>query len=372
MVKILQSPRLRSVRGRRWVILPILLALFFGALLWLKNPFTRPKSDPNLTWVPVSSTAPLVHISSRDSFAATQEGIQAAKSLLTLLETKDLKNAKAANTIYDRIIPRENYGGEYTALQWFCRYLLASAPQQQKMIADPTVSAFFNFFAADDFSRLKEYLKRKYKLADLPDQESREGQDRKALLEDTILFNNPRREEWEKTSKTIEVLNLKPGTAIADVGSGPGYYSFQFSKLVGPKGKVFAIDTINEHLDYIKRVKQKNQLNNIQPVITDGNTIGVPANQVDLVFLCSLYHNIYATAKDIDIDQFLNSIKTALKENGTLVVADNALVPKGQLPYHGPYIAKELLIGQFKYYGFRLIAEHSFVPQRYVLVFRKE
>jgi hypothetical protein len=52
-------------------------------------------------------------------------------------------------------------------------------------------------------------------------------------------------------------------------------------------------------------------------------------------------------------------------------VVDNGLVPDGVLPYHAPYIDKNLLIGQFQHYGFRLIREYQLIPQRYILAFKK-
>src|SRR5258707_11842197 len=95
------------------------------------------------------------------------------------------------------------------------------------------------------------------------------------------------------------------------------------------------------------------------------------ANNSDLVFMCSLYHIIYATATEEVKDRFIESIKKALKPDGHFVVVDNAIVPSGKLPYHGPHIAKELIIGQLYYYGFDLIEQYQFIPQRYVLVFKR-
>jgi hypothetical protein len=54
------------------------------------------------------------------------------------------------------------------------------------------------------------------------------------------------------------------------------------------------------------------------------------------------------------------------------VVVDNGVVKPPDIPYHGPYIAPSLVIGQLKHYGFRLIAQEQVVPQRYVLVFEME
>ena len=86
--------------------------------------------------------------------------------------------------------------------------------------------------------------------------------------------------------------------------------------------------------------------------------------------MCSLYHFIYAAASEEERESFIGSIKRRLKPDGSLVIVDNALVEDQTLPYHGPYIAKELVIRQLKHYGFTLVAAHQFIPQRYMLVFK--
>ena len=57
---------------------------------------------------------------------------------------------------------------------------------------------------------------------------------------DFILFNNPARERWEDTRRNLEKVGLKPGMRVADVGSGPGYFTFKFSDIVGETGRVYA------------------------------------------------------------------------------------------------------------------------------------
>lgn len=338
-----------------------------------------PESSSAITvQVPVNSNMSLVHVGSSDSFAITPEGRQAATDLFDALEALDRKEpdkvtekAKAALAIYATIIPRENYGGEYTALQWFCDYLIADQAKKTEMIADPFVNEFFKMFGGDDYAVLKEYLKRKYRLKDTGDEETYTGQMRKAYLEDTILFNNPRRESWEHTTELMALLDLKPGATIADVGSGPGYYSFRFAKMVGSTGRVIAIDTVAEHLKYVEQTKARLGVTNIETIQTDGKTLGLKGRKVDAVFLCSLYHNIYAMSTAPERDSFVNAIKEALTDDGLLYLADNGLVQPGILPYHGPYIAKELIIAQMLNYGFDLLRQYQHIPQRYLLVFKK-
>jgi SAM-dependent methyltransferase len=320
---------------------------------------------------PISSKISLVHLGSIDSFTITEQGTLAGRFLLNALENKDTTEAGKAKVVYHAIIPKEHYGGEYTALEWFCDYLLGTDEQRRTQLADRFHHSFFDFFAGNDYANLKEYLARKYKLKKFADSGNDDGKDRLSFLEDFILFNNPRREEWEKTSKIIECLKIQPGSAIADVGSGPGYYTFKFAELTGTSGKVYAIDTVQNHLDYVKSLCEKYDFTNIETIKDRADGAGLDPATTDLVFMCSLYHIIYTTSIEEVKDRFIASIKDALKPDGRLVIVDNAVVQGGQLPYHGPHIAKELVIGQLYYYGFDLIEQYQFIPQRYVLVFKK-
>lgn len=348
------------------ILVAILVILFFTRM-----PQNNQGRESSVEWVKIATPMSLIHVGSNDSFAITEEGSRAAKLVYDAIINKNLDSAKAASQLYTQLIKKENYGGEYSTLQWFCDYLLASDEQKKNFLKDKYVASFFDFFSENDFANLKDYLTLKYHLNKLEEQYTQTDQERKAVLEDTILFNNPRREEWEKTSKIMSFLPLKSGDRIADIGSGPGYYTFKFSQIVGEKGRVFAIDTVEKHLNYLKQVSQKYDIHNVETVLTQGDSIGVGENQADAAFLCSLYHNIYAMSKEDDRNRFVESIKKALKKNGTLIVIDNSWVEKGQLPYHGPYIAKELIIGQLQYYGFRFVKDYAPVSQRYVLIFKK-
>ncbi len=127
------------------------------------------------------------------------------------------------------------------------------------------------------------------------------------------------------------------GNAIADVGSGPGYYTFKFSALTGPSGKVYAVDTVQNHLDYVRNLCQKLGIANVETIKDRADGAGLNPATADLVFMCSLYHIIYTTSTEEVKDRFIASIKDSLKPDGRLVIVDDAVVQDGQLPYHGPH-----------------------------------
>ncbi len=312
----------------------------------------------------------LIHLGSLDSFDITEGGTDAAKAILSYFENGKKKELEKAISIYEEIIPNENFGGEYTALEWMCRFFLAPEQAQKDLLAQPLSKAFYDMLAKDDFDNLKTYLKYKYHIVEYGPGDNIEIKARMRFLEDFILFNNPDRERWESTRENLERFQLKEGMTIADVGSGPGYYSFKFSDIVGDKGKVYAIETNPRHLDFLRDYIADNDVKNVEVVESSFEGIGLSSDvRVDVVYVCSLFHNVYAAFTDGEREEFIGSIRTALGNGGQLIVVDNDLVTGQELPYHGPYISKDLIISQLYYYGFKLKDAFQFTPQRYAMIF---
>src|SRR5262249_42931099 len=55
-------------------------------------------------------------------------------------------------------------------------------------------------------------------------------------------LDRPEREDEEAPSRAIELLLLRPGSTVADVGAGSGYMTEKLARAVGPTGRVFAVD----------------------------------------------------------------------------------------------------------------------------------
>lgn len=315
----------------------------------------------------------LVHLGSLDSFDITEGGKEAAGLILSYLEDHDESHLEKAINIYEELIPNENFGGEYTALEWMCRFWRAPQEAKEKMLSVPLYNSFWHELTDNDCDNIRTYLQYKYHYIEYDDNKDNTAMKaRMRYLEDFILFDNPDRERWEDTRHNLEKVGLKEGMRVADVGSGPGYFTFKFSEIVGESGRVFASETNPRHLEFLRKYVASNNISNVEVVESSFNGIGLPEDvRVDVVYMCSLYHNVYAAFTDAERRVFVQSIRNALGENGKhLVIVDNDLVTDENLPYHGPYINKQLIAGQLWYYGFELEDTFQFTPQRYVLVFR--
>jgi ubiquinone/menaquinone biosynthesis C-methylase UbiE len=56
-----------------------------------------------------------------------------------------------------------------------------------------------------------------------------------------------------RRARLLEVLALKPGEHVLDVGPGPGHYAFEMSASVGDAGRVAGIDTSENSIETAKR-----------------------------------------------------------------------------------------------------------------------
>lgn len=293
---------------------------------------------------------------------------EAGAAVLRFLDG-DRSGCEDALEIYAEVEPVENFGGEYPTLRWLCQYGLADETGRAKMRAEPDGARLIALFEADRWASLRTYLLTKYEIGP-PDQ--RRPDPRFRWLDEFVRFNSPGRPQWERTDDVVRVVDPKPGLAVADIGAGSGYFSFRFADGVGPTGKVYAVEIDSMHLDYLRRAVVAEGRSNVEVVEGGAGTVGLPPNSVDVVFLCSTYQTIYGSIRETERLAWIESLKAALKPGGRVVISENVPdgeVPEGAPPYRGISLSRHLVVGQLQALGFRRVASHQFVPQRYIEVF---
>lgn len=129
-------------------------------------------------------------------------------------------------------------------------------------------------------------------------------------------FEREGRDAYDHRKEIVAALGLKPGMVVADVGAGTGLFTRMFSPLVGEKGKVYAVDIADEFVAHIERLARQQKQNNIVGVVCTPDSVELPGNSVDLVFICDTYHHFEFPHKT------MRSIHKALKPGGQIVLID--------------------------------------------------
>jgi ubiquinone/menaquinone biosynthesis C-methylase UbiE len=178
-------------------------------------------------------------------------------------------------------------------------------------------------------------------------------------------LERPEREQEEKPSQLVELLDLKRGAAVADIGAGTGYISWRMAQKVGPNGRIYAVDIQQEMLDLLAEKMKARGVQNVTPVLGTITNANLPANSIDLAIMVDVYHEFSHPY------EMMKSIHTALKPGGRLAFveyrAEDLNVPIK--PVHKMtemQVKKEAVAAGFEWE--KTIAD---LPRQHVIIVRK-
>ncbi|MBD3286820.1 methyltransferase domain-containing protein [candidate division WOR-3 bacterium] len=109
---------------------------------------------------------------------------------------------------------------------------------------------------------------------------------------------------------------LKPGSRVLDFGCGPGGHSIAAARIVGPRGRVFALDIHPLALEMVERTAEKNNLTNIETIHSDCET-ELDTESIDTVLLYDIYHILS------EPETVLEELNRVLKPEGRLSFSDH-------------------------------------------------
>jgi ubiquinone/menaquinone biosynthesis C-methylase UbiE len=169
----------------------------------------------------------------------------------------------------------------------------------------------------------------------------------------------------EDTERAVRLLGVQPGSSVADIGAGSGYYTVRLAALVGPQGKVYANDIQPGMLALINRRLSVARIRNVVLVEGTANDPKLPPGAIDLALMVDVYHELS------EPQVMLRRIREALKPNGRLVLleyrAEDPRVPIR--PEHKMSVADAKL--EVEAEGFVLTSVNGELPWQHVLTFTR-
>ena len=106
-------------------------------------------------------------------------------------------------------------------------------------------------------------------------------------------------EVWlqEKAEKVLREVGIRKDQIVLDFGCGSGYYAIPAAKMVGDKGKVYALDKNGNRLREVMQRAEPLKLENIQTIETSGEVkIPLEDGSVDVTLLYDVIHSYYFSA----------------------------------------------------------------------------
>jgi len=178
------------------------------------------------------------------------------------------------------------------------------------------------------------------------------------------VFDDPKRDAWQRPDELVKALGLRPGMAVAGLGAGTGYMSRRLSEAVGPRGTVFAVDTEPSLVAHLRERAERERTANVVPVLASPDNPRLPAAGVDLVLVLDAYHHLDGRIR------YFRDLAAVLRPGGRIAVVDwhKRPLPVGPEPAHK--IPREQVVSEMTAAGWALDSEPDVIPYQYFLIFR--
>ena len=182
---------------------------------------------------------------------------------------------------------------------------------------------------------------------------------------DAAWFYRPERVESEKPEELLDLLGIKEGDVVADIGAGAGFFSLLAAERVGRTGKVLAVDVQPEMIDGLEMMMKRFGHENIVPILGDVDDPKLPVNSVDHVLIVISYHEFSHPV------EMMSHIRKAMKRDGQLLIVEykaetlNSRVE----PLHK--MSEAEIMREISALGFRRDRVIDTIPSQHVFVFKK-
>jgi ubiquinone/menaquinone biosynthesis C-methylase UbiE len=181
------------------------------------------------------------------------------------------------------------------------------------------------------------------------------------------MFNKKASDPKNKPDQIIEAISLKPGQDIADIGSGGGYFSLRFAKIVGEEGKVYAVDTNPKLLNFVKNSAKAKRLDNVIPTTASNDSLDIPEKSLDFIFMRNVTHHLHNRIK------YFKDLKKYLKSEGKIIVIEyDRGKPLSFVRIFKHYVLKEIIQQEMNEAGYIFQQEFDFLPNQHFTIYSKQ
>lgn len=217
----------------------------------------------------------------------------------------------------------------------------------------------------------------------------------KAVADPTRPAADRKLDADRRPAAVLAFARVRPDQAVAEYLPGGGYYTRLLSDVVGPNGKVYALETTTwgqENIDAAKKVVAEPGRGNVALDLAPLGAFSLPST-VDVFWTSDNYHDLHVPKYAIvDIAAFNRHVFASLNSGGIYLIIDHAAAP-GTGAALSPTlhrIDKATVIAEVTAAGFKLARESDilsnpaddhtrtvfdpaihFKTDQFVLVFRK-
>ncbi|MFT7485055.1 MAG: ubiquinone/menaquinone biosynthesis C-methylase UbiE [Candidatus Paceibacteria bacterium] len=174
------------------------------------------------------------------------------------------------------------------------------------------------------------------------------------------------REKEENSKLMLANLGIQEGQTLCDFGCGNGYYSLRMAEMVGPGGRVLAVDLQPQMLELLEQRQLSAGLKNIKTISASLKDPGLAPGSCDAIVLVDVYHEI---SHPVTV---LRSLRRALKPKGRLYLLEFRLEDRTVPIKLEHKMSKAQMLLEMHANGLRFAAEFDGLPWQHLMAFESD
>jgi SAM-dependent methyltransferase len=133
------------------------------------------------------------------------------------------------------------------------------------------------------------------------------------------IVDNPIRRRYMRP--ILDRVGIRPSETVLELGPGPGAFTVDAARRIGPEGKLIAVDTQPEMIARVERRVQEAGLTNVETHVASAYDLPLDDDSVDRAFMVTVLPEIP------DPVRALSEVRRVLKPGGRLSTTEEFLDP---------------------------------------------
>ena len=175
------------------------------------------------------------------------------------------------------------------------------------------------------------------------------------------VFEYKDRDQKLQIHRVMDLLGIGPGSSVADLGAGSGWFTVRAALRVQPGGAVYAEDINQAAVATIAQRAQQAGLQDVRTILGTPDDPKLPKASVNAVLMMKMYHEIARP------QVLLGNLKRALRPGAKVGIIDR----NGNGADHG--VGEAVVVHEMEEAGFKRVGRYDFTKadgQDYFLIFQ--
>ena len=157
------------------------------------------------------------------------------------------------------------------------------------------------------------------------------------------LVDNPIRRRY--THPVLDRVGIQPGETVLELGPGPGPFTVEAARRVGPRGKLIVVEEDPRMVAEVERRVWEAGLHNVEAHVASAHDLPVADESVDRVFLIAVLPEVPHQYGALD------ELRRVLKPGGLLSITEEFTDPDYAFPFEAVQLIEAVGFSRERYYG---------------------